>query len=227
MKTIAVFVSFGMVAPEDSSTAHLFVSADSRADIVCNPSAVQFNATPFGQTPSQTVDLEYAGKLAWQITNVTTPAGAPFDATVKETDRGPGAVAYRVTVRLKADAAPGPFRENVYLETNDPSAARLPLLVEGSVQWPREVWHLGTVKAGEALTRRLELRGNQPFLVVGLEAPKDVKLASKPDTQASRGQAMTLQLQPAQPGAFRRAIKIKTDLLDTPMIVVIDGVAAP
>jgi hypothetical protein len=40
-------------------------------------------------------------------------------------------------------------------------------------------------------------------------------------------QTVTLQLQPAQPGAFRHEIKIKTDLQKDPVIVVAEGVAVP
>jgi hypothetical protein len=40
-------------------------------------------------------------------------------------------------------------------------------------------------------------------------------------------QKVALRIQPAQAGMFRYEIKIKTDLLDAPMMVEIDGVAAP
>jgi Protein of unknown function (DUF1573) len=177
-KTAAIFVSFG----PNNSEARLQVSAYSRADIVCNPGAVQFRTVPRGQTPSQTVDVEYAGKLPWQITKVIVPAEAPFDATLKETRLG----SYEVTVPLKADAAPGPFRENVLLETNDPEAARLPVLVEGTIQWPRGVWRLGEVAVGETRTRQIEMHGNQPFLVLGIEGPEGVRLENKPNTKATQ-----------------------------------------
>ena len=130
-KSKAIFIS--VLRANDGSEVRLQVSANSREDIVCNPCQVQFGTVPSGQTPSRTVDVEYAGKAAWQVTKVTTPARAPFDATFKELYRRPGEVGYQVTVTLKVDAAPGPFREHVFLETNDPNAARLAVLVEGEL----------------------------------------------------------------------------------------------
>jgi hypothetical protein len=223
-KTVSIWVQFG---PNYISAARLQVSANSRADIVSNPGRVWFDAVPSGQTPSATVDVEYSGKLPWQISKVTTPAGAPFNATVKELYRRAGDVGYRVTTTLKAGAAPGPFREDVILETNDPSAPRLTVPVEGSVQWPRQVLHLGKIKVGEPLTRRVDVRGNRPFLVLGIEGPDGVRLDGEPNTKARRSQKVALQLQQAQPGAFRYEIRIKTDLQDAPVIVAVDGVAVP
>jgi hypothetical protein len=223
-KTVAIWVQFG---PNYISETRLLVSAYSRADIVCNPGQVQFDTVPCGQTPSRTFDVEYAGDLGWQVTKVTTSKGAPFDATVKEAYRLPGGVGYRVTVTLKADAAPGPFRGQVILDTNDPDAAQLPVPVEGTVKWPHEVLSLGTVKVGEALTRWVTVRGNKPFVVLGIEGPEGVALGGEPNVKARPVHKVALRLQPAQPGAFRYEIKIKTDLQDAPMIVVIDGVAAP
>jgi hypothetical protein len=224
-KTVSLWVSFG---PNYVSSTLLCIKANSRADIALNPGRVEFDPVAFGQTPSQTIDVEYAGKLAWQVTKVTVPARAPFDASVKETYRREGKVGYQVTVKLKAGAAPGPYWENLLLETNDPDAPRLPLPVQATIQWPREVVNLGKVKAGEALTRQVEVRGSRPFLVLGIEGPGGVCLESEPNTKASAAQKLTLRLSPVR-GKFSYEVSIKTDLQEASRVVVmiIEGVAPP
>src|SRR5262249_53219406 len=166
-RTAAIWFQFG---PSYTSTAELRVSANSRADIVVDPGHVQFGTVSHDETrPSKTINVQYAGKLAWQVTKVTTPAGAPLEATIRETYRRPGEVGYQLTVTLEPNAAPGHFQETVILETNDPGAARLPVPVDGTVQWGPRVLSLGSVKVGEKLTtKRLLLGAYKSFLVLGI-----------------------------------------------------------
>ena len=225
-KTVTIRVSVG---PEFVSVAELRVNATSRTDIVFNPGQVAFGTVARGQTPSATVDVEYAGKLAWQISEATAPKEAPFTAEVKENYRRPGQVGYQVKVTLKPDAAPGPFKEFVYLKTNDPNSALVPMLVDGNVQSPLSVspagLSLGMVKTGEALTRRVVVRGNKPFRVVGIEGSAEVTLGTELSTTANTVQTVTFQFLPTESGTFKHEIKIKTDLEETPAIVVFEGIA--
>jgi hypothetical protein len=134
-KTAAIFLTIG---PTYISTVRLTISAVSRDDIVCSPGEVVLDSVAAGQTPSATVDIEYAGQLAWQVSKAVVPKEAPFEATVKELYRRPGQVGYQVKVSLKKDAAPGQFQENIVLKTNDPNAGMLPVLVRGNIQAPLE-----------------------------------------------------------------------------------------
>ncbi len=146
-----VVVMWVTVGPHHISTVALTVTAVSRGDIVCSPGEVAFGAVAPGQNRSATVDVEYAGPLAWQVSEAVVPKEAPFEATVKELYRRPGQVGYQVKVSLKKDAAPGQFRESIFLKTNDPSAGLLPVLVRGNIQAPLE--------AVPADPRRAAIRG--------------------------------------------------------------------
>ncbi len=227
-KTVTIRVTVG---PDFVSTAELKVLANSRADIVFNPGQVTFGPVSLGQTPSATVDVEYAGKLPWTVSEATAPKEAPFAAEVKEIYRRPGQVGYQVKVTLKPDAAPGPFKEFVYLKTNDPTAPLVPVLVDGSIQSPLTVapaaLSLGAVKTGEALTRRVVVGGNKPFRVLGIDGPPEVTLGSEPSATANAKQTVTFQVNPEKAGAFKYEVKIKTDLQEAPVVVVIEGAAAP
>ena len=134
-KTGVIFVTIG---PNNISTVRLTFTAFSRDDIVCRPGEVVFDSVAPGQTPSATVDIEYSGQLAWQVSKAVIPKQAPFEATVKELYRRPGQVGYQLKLSLKKDAAPGQFQENIFLKTNDPNAGLLPVLVRGNIQAPLE-----------------------------------------------------------------------------------------
>src|SRR5262245_52702087 len=114
-KTVKVSVTVG---PEYVSTAELKVNANSRADVVFNPGEVNFGTVTQGQTPTQTIDVEYAGVLKWQVTEVVL-GDAPYTATVTETYRRSGQVGYRLAVTMKNDAPAGALKHNLYLKTND------------------------------------------------------------------------------------------------------------
>lgn len=227
-KTVCIYVS---VSPP-YSTAVLTLQAVSRNDIVCNPDTVAFNSVAAGQTPSATLDVEYAGPLAWQVGEPIVSKDAPFEATVNELYRHPGdahhgEVGYQVKVTLKKDAAPGQFQQSIFLKTNDPSVGLLPVWVTGNIQSPLEAvpatLNLKEVKSGAALTRRVFVRSPKPFKIVGIEGPDAVKLGESP--LPNQGQTVTLEIvPPPQEGPFHYEVKIKTDLQDAPVVVAIDGV---
>jgi len=230
-KTCCIWVSVGPTYP---STAVLTVTAISREDIVCNPSQVTFGAVAPGQTPTATIDVEYAGKLAWVVSEAVVPKEAPFEVTVKELYRHPGddahgEVGYQVKVSLKKDAKPGQFQESIFLKTNDPSAGLLPVWVTGNIQAPLEAvpatLNLKDVKSGATLTRRVLVRSPKPFRVTGIEGPDAVTLTLDQPSQPNQVQTVTLEIvSPPQEGPFVYEVKIKTDLQDTPVVVTIDGV---
>lgn len=60
-KTVTVSVSVG---PQFISVAELSVKATTRQDVVFNPGEIQFGVVQRGSTPSQVIDVEYAGALA-------------------------------------------------------------------------------------------------------------------------------------------------------------------
>jgi hypothetical protein len=226
-KTVTVRVSVG---PEYVSTAELKVTANSRADVVFNPGQVNFGSVAQGQAAEQTLDVEYAGTLNWTVSDAVVGKDQPLQATAAEWYRRPGQVGYKVKVTLKADAPVGALREYVYLKTNDPAGATVPVLVEATVQPALTVTpsalNLGAVKAGEALTRRVVLRGGKPFRVLSVEGGDGVAAADLAATPAAV-QTVTLKCQFGQTGDLKRVLKIKTDLQEAPVVVVVEGSVTP
>jgi hypothetical protein len=217
------------VGPEYTSSAELKVTANSRADIVFNPGQVSFGVVTRGQTPEQDIDVEYAGVLNWQVSEVLVK-DAPVEVTIKELYRRPGQVGYRLNVKLRPDAAFGALKHDLFLKTNDPGSPLVPVLVEATVQTAVVVspstLSLGLVKKDEPLVRRVVVRSTKPFQVLDVEGATDGITVEKSST-AAPVQTVTFKCKFAKPGAFKRELKIKTDLQDVPVPVVIEGTVAP
>ena len=227
-KTVGITITVG---PDFISAAQLQVSANSRADIVFNPGQVSFGTVTRGQAVSQIIDVEYAGALAWQVTEASAKE-LPLDLSLSELYRRPGQVGYRLKVTLKADAPVGTLKGDVFLKTNDPASPLLPVLVEATVQSAitvaPSVVNLNTVKIGETLTRRVVVRGNKPFRVTKVESSGDGITFEQPTSgTAAQVQVVSFKCQFSKAGDFKRELKITTDLQDTPVVVTIDGSAAP
>jgi len=225
-KTIKVSVTVG---PQFISTAELSVSANSRADVVLNPGHLNFGTIPQGETPTQTIDVEYAGALDWRAKDVVNN-GLPATVVFKELYRRPGQVGYQVSVKLKADAPAGMLKQDIFLKTNDPATPLLPLLVEANVQAALsvrpEVLNFGALKVGDTKLMKIQISGQKPFRVLAVDGLGDgvtLELPAAPELV----HVLTVQYQPAKAGEFQRQLKIKTDLQDTPVNVKVDAVVAP
>lgn len=228
LKTVGITVTVG---PDFISTAQLHVSANSRADIVFNPGQISFGTVTRGQRTSQVIDVEYAGMLDWQVIEASAK-DLPVEVSLGELYRRPGQVGYRVRVTLKADAPVGALKGDLFLKTNDPASPLLPVLVEGMVQSNLTVdpatLNLGTVKVGETLTKRVVVRGNKPFRVKSVEGlGEDIKLDPPPSAAPAPVQVVSFKFVFRKAGDFKHEVRIKTDLQDAPVVVTIEGGAAP
>ncbi len=232
-KTVGIEVTVG---PEYISKSQLRVSANSRGDVVFNPGQVSFGTVTRGQALTQTIDVEYAGNLDWQVSEVVAK-DVPYNVTIAELYRqkgklrSPGKVGYRMSVTLKEDAPAGPLTHHVYLKTNDPASPLVPVLVEANVQSALTVTpktlSLGNVKTETALTRRVVVRGNRPFHITAVEGMgSGIELGAPLGTTDADAQFVTFKCQFTAAEAFKRELKIKTSLQNEPVIVTIEGTAA-
>jgi hypothetical protein len=228
-KAVTIRVSVG---PEFTSTAELKVTANSRADVVFNPGEVGFGTIVTGQTPTQTIDVEYAGPLAWQVTEVVAK-DLPFDVAAKEMYRRPGQVGYQFKVTLKADAPLGSLKEYFHFKTNDPAGPLVPVLVEATVQTAVTVspanLALGTLKGGDAVEKKAVLRGNRSFKVLAVEGlGEGVGLKTElPTKAAAEVHTLIFRCEGLPAGTFKRELKIKTDLQEQPVVVTLEGTSEP
>ncbi len=232
-KEVGVRVTVG---PEYISSAELTIKANSRTDVVFNPGQVSFGTVTRGQAPTQTINVEYAGKLDWQVSEVVAK-DVPYTTVIKELYRQPagrlgvGKSGYRLSVTLKDDAPLGALTHFVYLKTNDPASPLVPVLIEANVQSALSVLpaalSLGAVKTDTTLTRRVVVRGNRPFRIKEVDGVgSDIQLGAALATTDAEVQFVTFKCNFDKPGPFKRELKIKTTIQDAPVVVTIDGTAA-
>ncbi|MCI0460596.1 MAG: DUF1573 domain-containing protein [Gemmataceae bacterium] len=218
-KSINVYLTVG---PEYVSTATLRISANARPDVVLNPGQFNFGVVRQGQTPTQTLDVEYAGSVEWAITQVVKNPSAPYDVTVEQLYRQPARsgqparVGYRLGVTLKRDVPAGPLHHELVLRTNEPGGSQfLTVLVEGNVQATLSVApsviNLGSVKAGTLTVQKVQVRAPRPFRILAVEGVGDGIEAVLP-AGASQNHVVELRCQPGRVGDLRRQFTIRTDL---------------
>lgn len=226
-KTVGIRVTVG---PEYISSAELKVVANARADIVFNPGEVNFGTVTRGQTPTQSVDVEYAGALAFQVSEVVAK-DVPYSVTFKENYRQPGRVGYKLLVTLKPDTPVGAQKHEVFLKTNDPASPLVPVLVEANVQSSVTVTPsllaLGAVKTDTPLIRRVVVRGNRPFRITGVDGlGTGIDLGAPLSEKDEAIQFVTFKCQFGAAGSFQRELKVRTTIQEDPVTVVIEGTAA-
>ncbi len=227
-KTVEVKVTVG---PEYISSAVLKVTANSRADLVFNPGEVTFGTVSQGEEAEQTIDIDYAGAFNWKVTDVVAK-DLPLKVAFAKLTRKEGQVGYRITVKLAKDAPAGALKEEIYLKTNDPDSPLVPIVVEATVQAPVVVTPsaltLAGIKVGDALTRRVVVRGTKKFKITGIDGltkESGLKLGNELATDEAMSHTVTLQIQPDKAGDFKREVKIHTTLQDAPLVVTIEGKA--
>ena len=206
---------FVTVGPTFISTAELKLSAVSRGDIVFNPGLISFGAVNAGQAPTQTIDIEYAGALDWKLTEALVK-DQPFEASYKELYRRPGQVGYQVKVTLKADTPPGPLKRELQLPTNDPATPLIAVHIEADVQSALavtpSVLRLGQIQVGDTLTRKVVVRGQKPFRILGVDGLGDgITLGNEFSTTAALTQVIAFKCQIGKAGELRKQLQIRTD----------------
>src|SRR5262249_8247647 len=87
---------------------------------------------------------------------------------------------------------------------------------------------LGAVKLGEALTRRVIVRGPQPFRIWGVgSAGEGVTLDAPPDGTEAQAHTLNVRCQLERPGPFRRELRLLTSAQEAPLTLTIDGDVVP
>jgi Protein of unknown function (DUF1573) len=225
-RTVYVSVKFSSPNQDFYSTARLKVSANSRQDIVFNPGAVSFGVVPQGQGASQEITVEYAGPDQWKVSEVVTN-GLPVEAKVVPVRTRPGVVGYKVSVSLKADAAAGSLKGEMFLKTSDKVSPLLPVLVEGNVQEslsasPKVVRVSATVN--QERTANVSVRGPKAFKILSVEGlGEGITLSNVLPDAAAETHRLTFTVKRGEAGDFRRKLRINTDMQKASLVVTVEG----
>jgi hypothetical protein len=195
----------------------LTVNSFIRQDIVFNPAAIQFGTVSRGQELTKELDIEYAGQLNWQIQGVVY-ANSHLNVTYDELYRKPGQVGYRLKVAVKPTAPAGSLRELMIVETNDPGASKIPVLIDGQLQSDLVItpsnFNLGSVRTGESAARQILLRAKKPFEITKVEGPDAAFQVEKSAGKQAFHKLTVRFTAPDQVGPRECTFRIETDLAD-------------
>jgi hypothetical protein len=189
-----------------------------RKDIVITPGAVVFGNVDLGSTPERKVELHYAGRADWKLTNVKA-TNPHLKVALRETARGNGLVNYELAVALKPDAPIGTVRDQVIIETDDVNNPRVAVLVEGTIEADVAITDLqfGSLAPGQSKTVPVIIRGKKPFKIDELYREKkdnsklpDDAFKIKRDTITSTVHSLPVTFTaPDAPGAFEEEFFVK------------------
>lgn len=194
-----------------------------RGDVVLNPGVVDFGLAARNASPSVTLNLSYAGGMTnWGILKVETLTDH-ISAELREIPgtRTPSSVQYQLIATLRSSAPVGYLKEEITLVTNDPSSPRIPVSVTGNVQGAvvvsPSILTLGTLKAGQTLTRTVLVRSSQPFTVKKASSHAgDLSVSDLPnDPKPLQKLTVTIKA-PARPGPFHDQLEISTSVDNEP-----------
>jgi hypothetical protein len=188
-----------------------------RGDVVFNPGAIEFGDVAAGQTKAQEVAVDYAGRGDWKIIDVTND-NDNFEVELNEAQRAGGRITYKLLVRLKPGVPVGYVKDQLTVVTNDKRAGnqRLPLIVNGRVRPEFSVTPeklvLGELEAGKQLTKRIVVRGVEPFKIVNVTCGEEQCFDFKTDSDSRTMHFVEVTFRAGEnPGKLQTPIRIETD----------------
>jgi hypothetical protein len=194
----------------------LHVHGHIRSDVVFNPGSVEFGEVNVGDPAERTVAVNYAGRSSWEIVDVTND-NDNFEVELAETQRGGGKVSYNLLVRLKKDLPAGYVKDQLTVVTNDTRAQsqRIPLFVNAHVRPEFSVTPsqlvLGELEPGAEVTRKIVVRGKEPFKIVDVTCGEDC-FDFNTDDQSRTVHFVEVTFRAGEnPGRLQTPIKIVTD----------------
>ena len=101
-----------------------------------------------------------------------------MEVELTEKQRTSDRVAYELLVRVKNNATPGYFNDELVLVTNDDANPRIPLHVTGRVvpqiSVAPEPLVMGDVVHGQTVSKKVIVRGKKPFAISKVESDGDL-----------------------------------------------------
>jgi hypothetical protein len=196
-----------------AAQVQLLLTGFIRGDVVFNPGNINFGRVECGKPVERLVEIDYAGRDAWEIVDVRT-ANPYLEAELYNPTRGGGRVKYQMLIRLRADAPVGFMKDQLSIITNDEANGRIPLDVIGKVESTVTVSDtqlvFGQLRPGEKVTKNVMVRGKRPFRITGVQCDDCVEVRTTDATKPYHVLPVTFIAHKA--GRVEAKIHIETDL---------------
>jgi hypothetical protein len=194
----------------------LRVNGNIRGDVVFKPGAVRFDSVDQGKISEQKVQIAYAGRSDWKIVDVRG-ASDHLEVEMTQKQRASGRAAYDLLIRLKDSAPAGYFNEQLVLVTNDEQNPRIPMHISGrvvpAISVTPESLLLGEVARGGQVTKRVIVRGREPFRILSVQCDDEESFEFKTDDQARQRHVVEIVFNANKdPGPVKQTIHVATDL---------------
>ena len=224
-KSTTLFVTVTTPTGE-TAEIRLGVTSNILADIVLNPGTIDFGTVIRGQRLERQLTIDHVGQPGWRITKMSSTNPA-LDGALHETLRTADSVTYLLKLALKPDAPVGPIREEIVIQTNDPTHVRIPVLVSGTIRGQLiaspAVLALGKVTSSDGAKGRVVVRSGTPFIISKIEGEGD-GFRVRPDSDSPKNvHLIEILYQPpanSETGDLKRLFKVWTDLPGEPPIEV-------
>ena len=193
----------------------LRVAGNIRGDVAFDPPFIDLGNVDLGEGAERTVRVTRVGSTPWEIKDVRS-VNPSFEVMLSKPTRTAAQTLYDLTMRLKPEAPAGYVKGQLILVTNDPKAAQIPMDVEGrvvaEVTVSPQLLALGSVPAGETVTKNVVIRANREFKITGVFC-SDGCLTCEPKTTAARVHILPVTFQAGETvGKVERELRIATDL---------------
>lgn len=196
-----------------------------RGDVLLNPGAADFGHVKRSDGASLALQLTYLGGMTdWGVTRIQT-ISPHLTAKLEEIEgtRTSGSVQYRLTTEIKASAPTGYFKDEITLETNDPTSPTIPVSVtaniQGAVQVSPSPLMLGQLKPGQEITKDVLVRSSQAFQIKEAVARQGTLSATTGSETPRTIQKLTVTLKaPETPGPFYGYLEFQTSIEGEPPV---------
>lgn len=154
----------------------LKVKGHIRTDITFDPPEVDFGEVAPGTQQEREVTITHTGNSNWEIRDVRSHF-ENLRVRLSAPERSPGMIRYRMKVRLDDKAPEGDLRHRLTLISNDRSFPTTEMAISGRVRPSLSVSPaavgMGTLSPDGSATKRLIIRGEEPFAVTEVQCPDD------------------------------------------------------
>lgn len=211
-KSVTIYVIFDRPRYEE---VRLQVQAYGRNDFAVSPESFNFLQVKQGTTAEATVQIRFYGFPNAQITEAKTESNF-IKVTTKEIKREGNEVTFQATARVREDIPVGKWFSEVWIKGNSASIGqiRIPLNieVEAPLTLTPATLSLGEPKMGEAVEKKVIVRGAVPFKIVGLDGLNDQWQVKEIPGDKKEVHVLTVTFKPAKEGEARHKLTIRTDL---------------
>ena len=205
------------------SEIQLHVKGYIRSDVVFQPGEAAFGNMMQGTSKSIEVGVDYAGKPAWKINQVTS-SDSFITVVPTEVSRQNGRVRYNLVVSMSGGAPVGPLESELVVHTNDRNLTTVPLRLMANIapeiSVSPQTLSLGDIVQGAPIKQLIVLKGHQPFLIKSIES-REFDIEAKLSEESKTLHALPMIITPKTVD-FGKEVKGKitfsTDLREKPWI---------